>query len=149
MEKKISLRLEDYEPAETRIYRVLPGEVPDDFTDKYAEASISVNDAMCEAFEKDPRSETIRNITEFASLEQYLDTKYVSEISAIAGIGTDEDYKRYLSMLIAIADEIFGENSSFATEIRKLVNGEDPDVWSSLDLVFAFNALVERTLKAV
>lgn len=75
--------------------------------------------------------------------------KYASEVSAIAEIGTDEDYKRYLSMLIAIADEIFGKNSSFATEIRKLVNGEDPDVWSSLDLVFAFNALVERTLKAV
>lgn len=52
MEKRLSLKLEDYKPAETRIYRVLTGELPDDFTDKYAKASVSVNEAMCEAFEK-------------------------------------------------------------------------------------------------
>lgn len=146
MKKAMSLNLNDYEPLDSRIYRVLLAEVPEDFQETIADVIGASNDIMLEAFETNPHSENVLRCAEFASIEQALNVRYGTVISAVKDIGTDEDYYKYLSMLIAISNAIFGEDHPFTVELTTYVRGDNPDVQSSLDLVLALNQLSARIM---
>lgn len=144
---KISLNLDNYEPLKgSRIKRVLSAEMPENLQESFAMLVEDVNSSLVEAFEKNPHSEELRNCAEFASIDQILNMKYADRVSAAADLGVEEDYFRYLNMLKSIVEEIFGE-SWFTTEITSLIMGDDPDVTTSVELTFAMDSLIARTLR--
>lgn len=148
MEKKISLNINDYAPIETRIYRLLPGEIPEGLSDKFASLANASNEALLNAFEANPDNQVLKKIVMYSAIEQVINLKYADRVSAIISDGmNDEDYRKYLSMVIAIIEKIFGAESNMFIISRKYIMGEDPDVCTSVDLMMALNALIRKTIE--
>lgn len=145
------LELEKVSPIEATIKRPTRDEYVNSEVPHMLDVVIrSLNVNMLKAFEHNPQSETLKNLATLASITQALCLIYRSEISPIEGLGgSEETYKKYLTLMNASAETLFGKDSKFAKKLYKITTCEEPGVENTADATLRMNILMDEMYESV